>query len=137
MSSYVSESIRRLVRERAQNRCEYYGMTQEIQGATFHIEHIVSRRKGGKDGADNLALACPSCNFQKSDHVESKDPETGEIVPLFHPRRDEWEEHFESEDLRIIGITPVGRATVALLNLNSERRLLIRGIEQALGLHLV
>lgn len=124
MSSYVSESIRRLVRERAQDRCEYCGMTQVIQGATFHIEHIVPRRKGGKDEADNLALACPSCNFHKSDHVESKDPKTGE------------EEHFGSEDLKIIGITPVGRATVALLNLNSERRLLIRGIEQALGLHL-
>jgi len=136
MSSYVSESVRRLVRERARDRCEYCGLTQVIQAATFHIEHIVPRRKGGGDGADNLALACPSCNLHKSYHVESKDPETGEIVSLFHPRRDKWEEHFRAEDLRIIGVTSVGRATVALLNLNSERRLLIRGIEQALGLHL-
>lgn len=136
MSSSISESIRRLVRERAQDCCEYCRMAQAIQGATFHIEHIVPRRKGGKDEAENLALACPSCNLHKSEHTESEDPEAGQVVSLFHPRRDKWEEHFQFEGPEIRGVTPVGRATAALLDFNSERRLLIRAIEQSLGLHL-
>ncbi len=108
-------------------------MTQAIQGATFHIEHIIPRCKGGGDTLDNLALACPSCNFHKSDHTESEDPETGQIVRLFHPRQDKWDEHFRLEGLKIVGVTPVGRAIVELLDFNSERRALIRALEQSLG----
>ncbi|MDI6791545.1 MAG: HNH endonuclease [bacterium] len=132
MSPSVPREIRYLVRERAQNRCEYCRMAQAIQGATFHVEHIVPQRKGGKTVPENLALACPSCNFHKSDHTKSEDPETGQVVPLFRPRRDEWEEHFRFEGLKIVGVTSEGRATVRLLNFNSERRLLIRSIEQSL-----
>jgi len=80
---------------------------------------------------DNLALACPSCNLHKSDHIESQDPETGQRAPLFHPRQDDWDEHFRFDRLRIMGITPVGRATAELLDFNSERRLLIRRIERS------
>ena len=134
MSPSVSENTRRLVRERAQDRCEYCRMVQVIQGATFHIEHIIPRSKGGRTILENLALACPSCNFHKADHTQSQDPETEQVVSLFHPQQDNWPEHFRFEGSKIVGITPMGRATVALLDFNSERRLLIRAIERALGL---
>ena len=50
----------------------------------------------------------------------AQDPLTGDRVRLFHPRRDTWSDHFQwSDDFAyIIGITPIGRATVACLHLN-------------------
>ena len=136
MSPSVSESTRRFVRERAQNRCEYCRMPQVTQGAEFHTEHIIPQCKGGSDTEDNLALACPSCNFHKSARTKSEDPETGQVVRLFHPRQHRWDKHFRFEGPKIVGTTPVGRATVALLDFNSERRLLIRALEQSLELPL-
>jgi hypothetical protein len=102
-------------------------MHQSLQGATFHIEHIVPQSAGGPDTADNLALACPSCNLGKSDRVNVPDSQTGQEVPLFNPRVGRWEEHFSwDEDWRIVGLTPTGRATIVALNLNHPRRLRIR-----------
>jgi len=84
----------RQVTARAGSRCEYCRMHQSLQGATFHIEHITPRAAGGSDAADNLALACPSCNLGKSDRVRVPDPSTAEAVPLFNPRTDLWADHF-------------------------------------------
>jgi len=108
-------------------------MSQALQGATFHIDHIVPISKRGETAEHNLALACPTCNLYKGSSTESVNPESGQIVPLFHPRRDEWAEHFRLEGLRIVGISAVGRATVEKLQFNSERRLRIRRLEQMLG----
>jgi hypothetical protein len=106
-------------------------MHQSLQGATFHVEHIVPRSAGGPDTPHNLALACPSCNLGKSDRLRVTDPQTVADVPLFNPRADQWSEHFTwDEDWRIVGLTPVGRATIAALDLNSPRRLLIREAEE-------
>ncbi|MCF7959956.1 MAG: HNH endonuclease [Pirellula sp.] len=49
------------------------------------------------DSIDNLALACPDCNRQKGPNLATLDPATREIVLLFHPRKDEWNYHFEFE----------------------------------------
>lgn len=129
----IPSRLIKLVRERAQNRCEYCRMVQDIQGATFHIEHIVPLAKGGKTNSTNLALACPSCNLNKSDRVESIDPLTDRLAPLFNPRKDEWFDHFHYDRSEIIGITAIGRTTVILLKFNDERRLRIREIERLLG----
>jgi hypothetical protein len=81
---------------------------------------------GGQTTRDNLWLACRPCNEFKSTQTYAKDPETGEVVPLFHPRNQKWYDHFAwSEDkTQIIGVTPTGRATVAALQLN--RPMLVR-----------
>lgn len=106
-------------------------MHQSLQGATFHIEHIVPQSAGGSDTADNLALSCPSCNLSKSNRVVVPDPQTNQEVPLFNPRTDRWLDHFTwDEDWRIVGLTPTGRATVAALNLNHPRRVTIREAEE-------
>ena len=41
---------------------------------------------------------------------------------LFHPRRDRWNEHFfvDSHDGTILGLTPVGRVTIAVLRMNRD-----------------
>ena len=84
------------VEARAAGRCEYCRMYQSLQGATFHVEHVVPRSRGGHSQLDNLAWACPSCNLHKANRIESVDLVTGNQVLLFNPRSDNWEAHFSS-----------------------------------------
>ncbi len=130
----VSEDLARQVETRAQRRCEYCRMHQALQGATFHVEHLLPSSRGGPTLLENLAWACPSCNLHKSDRTEALDPETGEKVPLFNPRTQLWHEHFQFADYQVLGLTAIGRATVLLLELNQPRRLLIRQAEELFGL---
>ncbi|MGA2117371.1 MAG: HNH endonuclease [Bryobacteraceae bacterium] len=101
---------------------------------THHIEHILSKQHGGLDEVGNLALACHRCNLRKGPNLAGIDPVTGELAPLFHPRRNEWDEHFLFRGVRIEGRTPAGRATVRLLAMNEARRLELRSELQASGL---
>jgi hypothetical protein len=90
--------------------------------ARLEIEHIIPLSKGGSSDEANLWLACPLCNRYKSDKTTAIDPETGQTVSLFNPRTQAWSNHFRwSEDsLRIIGLTPIGRATVVALHLSDD-----------------
>jgi hypothetical protein len=124
----------RYVETRAARRCEYCGMHQSLQGATFHVEHVVPLSRGGHSQLDNLAWACPSCNLHKANRVEVLDPDTGKQVPLFHPRSDHWEMHFRWDGYALVGQTPVGRATVAALHLNHLRRIQIRQVAELFAL---
>jgi hypothetical protein len=110
-------------------------MHQSLQGATFHVEHVIPRCRGGASNLANLVLACPGCNLHKSDKLRAVDAETGEDVELFHPIREAWAEHFRFDGNVIERLSPRGRATIALLQLNSVRRLRIREVERAFGLH--
>jgi HNH endonuclease len=130
----VPAETARAVEERAGGRCEYCRMHQSLQGATFHVEHIVPRCRGGDSELVNLAWCCPSCNLHKSDRVELADPDGGGLVRLYHPRRMAWDEHFEWDGFRIAGRTPAGRATVDALDLNHSRRVRIREAEAMFGL---
>ena len=92
----------------------------------FHVEHIVSRQHGGSDDPAGLALACDRCNAYKGTNLTSIDPETRTAVALFSPRADLWSDHFVIRDGQIAGLTPRGRATVRLLNMNAPRRVELR-----------
>jgi len=123
----VDAGLRTLVRKRAEQRCEYYRLPQLAASFfAFHIEHIVARQHGGDDNSENLALACPDCNRYKGPNLTSIDPQTNEIVRLFDPRKNNWEEQFELQGPLIVGCTPTGRATVRLLNMNEHDRLDMR-----------
>ena len=89
--------IGRQVEQRAAGGCEYCRMHQSLQGATFHVEHVLPRSLGGRSEFDNLAWACPSCNLHKSNRVEVESPEVQATVPLFNPRTDNWDDHFRWE----------------------------------------
>jgi hypothetical protein len=130
----IPRALADLVRERAGGRCEYCGMCQSLQGATFHIEHIIPRTCGGETVASNLALACPGCNLHKADRSHAPDPQTGRLSTFYHPRRDEWNMHFRWDGTLLIGLTPAGRATIAALDLNHSRRQRVRHAEAAFGL---
>jgi hypothetical protein len=127
-------TLERTVILRAGNRCEYCRMSQSLQGATFHLEHVVPVSRGGESDLENLALACPSCNLHKSDRLIAIDPETGESTPLFHPRRNKWDCHFQWDGFRLEGVTATGRATIECLHLNHPRRLRVREVERQVGL---
>jgi HNH endonuclease len=122
------------VRQRAGNRCEYCRLSQKFSALRFHIEHIVARQHGGTDSPDNLALACPECNFHKGTNLSGIDPDTGQLSPLFDPRRQIWEEHFVHDGANILGRGMVGRTTAWLLEMNAGDRLRLRTILHRLGL---
>ena len=116
--------MRRRVEQRAGGRCEYCRAPQHACGYRFHLEHIRPTALGGSDAFPNRALACASCNLAKADRVAAVDPVTGTEVPLFHPRKMAWADHFVWEDdcQTVAGLTPTGRATAAALDLNSDLR---------------
>ena len=121
---------------RARGRCEYCQAPQNACGYHFHLEHIVPIALGGSDDEDNRALACASCNLAKADRAFATDPLTAEETLLFHPRTQEWDNHFRwDEDQRtLLGLTATGRATIAALDMNNELRQAARQLRFAVGL---
>jgi hypothetical protein len=101
-------------------------MKQGFDDLTFQIEHIISKKHHGADEAENLALACFACNNQKGPNLSGRDPRTGEITRLFHPRRDEWDAHFEWKDGWLLGRTAIGRTTIDVLGINRTHRRQLR-----------
>ena len=85
----------------------------------------------------NLAYSCQGCNGRKYISITAIDPATGDIVSLYHPRQHQWSDHFVwNEDYtRIIGLTPIGRATVDKLHLNRTGLVNLRHILTAVGAH--
>jgi hypothetical protein len=119
---YVPVELAACVRAAARDRCGYCLSPQHLVLGRLQIEHIVPRARGGRTEEANLWLSCALCNNYKGDRTTAVDPETGQTVGLFNPREQGWFEHFRwSEDgLRIVGLTPVGRATVSALRLSDD-----------------
>ncbi len=99
------------------------------------MDHIVPEIAGGETTLGNLALACIHCSLRKGARQTARDSTTGKTVQLFHPRTERWNHHFRWDMNQVIGITPIGRATVAALDLNSTEHLIIRSFESLLGRH--
>src|SRR5205823_94013 len=111
---------RRLVAERADFRCEYCLTPEGLTPSPFSAEHVHPRSRGGTHRSENLAFSCQGCNGRKSARTVGTDPATRKTVPLFNPRRDEWQAHFgwTAEGTKIEGKSPAGRATVLAPRLN-------------------
>lgn len=133
--SHIPAGLRRHVVERAGRRCEYCQLSQAGQAATFHVAHVVPIAVGGPTTADNLALACVSCSLRKAARQHAADPEGGDTVPLYHPRKDIWPEHFRWDDVYVQGRTAAGRATVEALKMNRPLIVAIRKEEVLVGRH--
>jgi len=110
--------LRGEVVRRARDRCEYCGLSQAGQEAVFHVDHVEPVVAGGETTLENLGLACVSCSLRKGARQTAPDPQGGEMAPLFNPRRDGWRLHFRWDGVRVVGLTPTGRATVAALSMN-------------------
>ena len=120
--SDVTEAVRQSVREVAGERCGYCLSPQQLVMGQLEIEHLIPRARGGRDEASNLWLSCSLCNRYKGAQVEAADPLTGDIVPLYNPRTNNWHEHvnWSADGAKVIGLTSIGRATVVALKLNNE-----------------
>lgn len=132
-SSHIPTPLRRLVVERAHGQCEYCLTPATVTLAPHEIDHIIAQQHGGVTEADNLALACVLCNKLKGPNIASLDPLTGQVTALYHPRRDEWGQHFKLEGARLESLTAVGRTTTYLLQLNQPERVTERKLLLTIG----
>ena len=122
----MSPDLVRIVWERAGAHCEYCHLAAGVDPRPFQIDHVIAKQHGGSTEIDNLALACIRCNRFKGPNIAGVDPDSGEVVRLFHPRRDPWTDHFAWEDVAIRPVTPIGWVTIALLRLNDPEVIALR-----------
>lgn len=124
------------VSERAGYRCEYCKAPEVVFNFPFEVEHIIPLSKQGDTDEANLALACRSCNLRKGNRICGAMPGSNTEFRFFHPRKDEWREHFQvtAESDEIIGMTQIGKITVAYSAMNSPAQLSARQLWIRLGL---
>jgi hypothetical protein len=124
--TYISAALRRQVVENANNCCEYCRMAQEDIFFSFEIDHIIAEKHGGATQIINLSFSCPDCNTFKGSDIASVDwTHNAAIVPLFHPRQHNWDDHFSLDTAtgRIEPRTAEGRVTAFLLHFNDDERI--------------
>lgn len=119
-----------LVAEDARLQYGYCRCPQRVLPYRLEVEHLLPISLRGTDERDNLRLSCHRCNKLRSNRTRVMDPLTGEDVPIFNPRRDDWNEHFAWElgGVLIVGLTTCGRGTVAALELNDRYDLSARAV---------
>lgn len=110
--------LRKKVWSRAADACEYCRLPQAFSALRFQIDHVIAQKHHGAAEFENLALACFRCNAFKGPNIAGIDPDSSEIVRLFNPRQDVWEEHFEWSGAVLRGLSPIGRATIDVLRMN-------------------
>jgi hypothetical protein len=122
MSIYVSAHLRQQLHEVDDRRCAYCRTSEACSGFPMIVDHIIPRCKKGQTEFENLCFSCHRCNEFKCDAISGQDPISGLAVALFHPRRQQWADHFrwDAEGVRIKGTTAAGRATVIALQLNND-----------------
>ena len=133
----IPAALRRQLAAEAQGRCAYCRTPTSISGARLVVDHIVPEALGGQTILENLCFACHSCNEFKGVQVTARDPLSRRRVALFHPRRHLWSDHFRwsRDGSRIVGLTPIGRATVITLNVNHPLIVEARRLWSAVGWH--
>jgi hypothetical protein len=125
--THIPENMRRYVRDRAHGNCEYCLLNERYSLKRHEIDHVRASKHGGETAAYNLCLSCFDCNRHKGSDLSSIDPDSDDVVTLFHPRRERWSDHFQLDpDGTIEGKTATGRATVNLLDFNHPERVTIR-----------
>ena len=118
--THIPKALRTLVAEDAAHRCGYCLSVEAVIGVPFEMDHLIPESLGGRTVRENLWLCCGPCNDRKGTRISAIDAQTGQRVRVFHPRRDEWLQHFRwtANGELIEGLTPIGRATVLALELN-------------------
>ncbi len=129
--------MRQTVAERAGGFCEYCRSPDSFASDVFEAEHIFPQSLGGLTAMDNLAWACGGCNLFKSNKTQGLDTDSGKLAPLFHPRKDEWNEHFTWSDdfTKLLGISAIGRATIHELRINRPSLVNLRTALLSIGQH--
>ena len=95
MATADTRALRAHVRARAEGRCEYCHLPEEIVPHGLWIDHIIPIAKGGTNEHSNLCVSCVSCNQTKGTGTQALDPATQKEITLFNPRKDIWKDHFK------------------------------------------
>lgn len=122
-TTYIPAALRREVEQRAKFKCEYCQLPAEVAFYSHEIDHVIAEKHKGETIAENLALTCWRCNRHKGSDLGSFDPQTGAFSFLFNPRTQQWSDHFRFNGAQLLGLTPEGRTTIELLQLNSDERI--------------
>jgi HNH endonuclease len=122
----MDDDIVQRVRRRAVFSCEYCRLPEAYSPLAFEIDHIIARKHRGATVVANLALACFACNNHKGPNIAGIDPSSGNVTRLFHPRRHKWSRHFRWDGPILVGRTPIGRTTIAVLEINLPYRVAFR-----------
>jgi 5-methylcytosine-specific restriction endonuclease McrA len=129
----MPDRLEQSVRHSALGRCEYCRMPESASRLAHVLDHIIARQHGGKTEFNNLALCCGRCNQFKGPNIAGIDSGSGQMMRLFNPRLDNWTDHFHYQSATLIGLTPIGRATVAVLAINIPIRVAARRAIMELG----
>ena len=134
---YITVAIRKAILQLSHGYCEYCILPSNFSTDFFHYEHIVPLSLDGKTELGNLARSCGICNINKRDKIQHIDPLSQQVMRLYHPRQDTWKEHFQwsDDDLHIVGISPIGRATIDLLKMNRIDAINLRKLLKMVDLH--
>ncbi len=137
MSPYIAVQLQKAIRQQFQNRCAYCQTAEALIATTFEIDHIVPRAAGGATILENLCLTCPHCNRHKATRQTFIDPETQQRVPLFHPQQQVWQNSFawSPDASQLLGLTPIGNATIAALEINRPSLVRLRQLWCRLNQH--
>ena len=133
MNSDISAELRQIVAARAHQVCEYCLIAEADAYFRFQVEHIISRKHSGLSELENLALACVFCNLHKGSDIASLIPGRSELIRFYNPRSDRWNEHFELNGALIGPLSEIGEATIRILQMNHENRILERQILERRG----
>jgi len=122
----VQKWLEEFIWSRAMGRCEYCRMPHEFDDLDFEVDHVVAIQHRGATSEDNLALACFACNRHKGPNIAGLDDVTSEIVRLYNPRADRWNDHFRWHGANLEGLTAIGRVTLHVLSINLDYRVAFR-----------
>jgi len=137
VSTYIPVKLRKRIRDRFKGYCAYCKTAESLTVAIFEVEHIVPQSAGGATVFHNLCLACPTCNRYKGSRRMVEDPVPKQMVALFHPQQQAWQEHFSwnGDGTEIVGRTPTGRATITALRMNRRQLIRVRRMWVVMGEH--
>lgn len=111
----MTQALIRAVWTRANRRCEYCHMpASKYLGSTTSSPGSMAAQLVWKIWRSRAL----HCNRRKGPYIAGVDPESGEIVQLFHPRQHRWADHFEWNDAGLIGKSKIGRTTIRVLAMN-------------------
>ena len=124
----MADTMAVLARSRAGHRCEYCRLPESASLFRHVLDHIIARQHRGRTAMDNLAVCCGNCNRYKGPNIATLDPLDEALTRLFNPRVDVWAQHFRYDGAVLVGLTPIGRSTVALLAINVPPRVRTRAV---------
>lgn len=122
----MTPGIRGQVRQRALGRCEYCRLPDWLTELPHEADHIRAIKHHGPTELSNLAWACARCNDFKGSDISTYVPGTDRIVRLFNPRIDVWDDHFFWDGAYMRPNTEIAQATIVLLRLNADHRVILR-----------